>query len=138
MLSVGGQPYLTSSWSVMPYLDEVLGFDEQDRLEPLHPLYTIPIGCVADIKRYFDAKPGFWNPSPAASQGRRTPLVCPCLAAPTGDLRIHDILVQGESEDPSGACPRSHNSTATFAHSTACRSRYHVARVNDDIEPQWK
>lgn len=59
MLSVGGQPYLTSSWSVMPYLDEVLGFDEQDRLEPLHPLYTIPIGRVADIKRYFDAKPGF-------------------------------------------------------------------------------
>lgn len=59
MLSVGGQPYLTSSWSVTPYLDEAQVFDEEGRLEPLHPLYTLPVGRVADIKQYFDAKPGF-------------------------------------------------------------------------------
>ncbi|KAK7719349.1 CAAX farnesyltransferase (FTase) subunit beta [Diaporthe eres] len=59
MLGVGGQPYLNTSWSVTPYLDEAQIFDEQDRLVPLHPLYALPVGCVADIKRYFDAKPGF-------------------------------------------------------------------------------
>lgn len=59
MLSVGEQPYITSSWSVTPYLDEAQVFDEQDRLELLHPLYTLPVGRVADIKRYFGAKPGF-------------------------------------------------------------------------------
>ncbi|KAJ0110114.1 protein farnesyltransferase subunit beta [Diaporthe amygdali] len=58
-LGVGEQPYLTTSWSVTPYLDEAQVFDEQDRLEPLHPLYALPVGCVADIKRYFDAKTGF-------------------------------------------------------------------------------
>lgn len=59
MLGVGGQPYLNTSWSVTPYLDEAQIFDEQDRLVPLYPLYALPVGCVADIKRYFDAKPGF-------------------------------------------------------------------------------
>lgn len=59
MLSGSGQPYLTTSWSVTPYLGEAQIFDEQDRLVPLHPLYAIPLGRVADIKRYFDAKPGF-------------------------------------------------------------------------------
>lgn len=59
MLAGGGQPYLSTSWSVMPYLDEAQIFDEQDRLAPLHPLYALPVGRVADIKRYFDAKPGF-------------------------------------------------------------------------------
>ncbi|KAG8157478.1 hypothetical protein KVR01_012520 [Diaporthe batatas] len=59
LLSGSGQPCHATSWSVTPYLDEAQIFDEQDRLVPLHPLYTIPVGRVADIKRYFYAKPGF-------------------------------------------------------------------------------
>lgn len=57
---LSGQPYLdNTSWSVTPYPDEAQIFDEQDRLVPLHPVYALPLGRVADIKRYFDAKPGF-------------------------------------------------------------------------------
>lgn len=59
MLSAGGQPYLGTSWSVTPYLDEARVFDEQDRIVPLHPLYALPVSRVADIKRYFEAKAGF-------------------------------------------------------------------------------
>lgn len=59
MLSVGDQPYLTSSWFVTPYFDDAQIFDEQDRLVPLHPIYALPVGRVADIKRYFGAKLGF-------------------------------------------------------------------------------
>ncbi|KAL1847644.1 CAAX farnesyltransferase (FTase) subunit beta [Diaporthe australafricana] len=58
-LNKGEQPYLTTSWSVTPYLDDAQVFDEEDRLVPLHPLYALPVACVVDIKRYFDSKPGF-------------------------------------------------------------------------------
>ena len=54
-----GQPVLPPSWSVSPYLDEVQIFDEQDYIVPLHPVYAVPVECVADIKSYFERKQGF-------------------------------------------------------------------------------
>ncbi|KUI53568.1 Protein farnesyltransferase subunit beta [Cytospora mali] len=48
-----------ASWSVSPYLDEVQIFDEEDCIVPLHPVYAVPVECVADIKSYFERKQGF-------------------------------------------------------------------------------
>ena len=48
-----------SVWTVSPYLDEDQIFDEQDRINPIDPVYTIPERCVEDIKRYFAEKQGF-------------------------------------------------------------------------------
>ncbi|KAB5518818.1 terpenoid cyclases/protein prenyltransferase alpha-alpha toroid [Coniochaeta sp. 2T2.1] len=46
-------------WIVSPYADEVQIFQDDDRVEPIHPVYVIPQKSVSDIKRYFLAKQGF-------------------------------------------------------------------------------
>lgn len=46
------------TWTVSPYSEDQI-FDEQDRIHPIDPVYTIPERCVRDIKRYFAEKQGF-------------------------------------------------------------------------------
>ena len=46
-------------WTVSPYADEVQIFQDEDRVEPIHPVYAIPQTSVNDIRRYFSAKQGF-------------------------------------------------------------------------------
>jgi len=46
-------------WKVSAYTEEVQIFDEQDRVNPVHPVYTIPERCVTEMKSYFAAKQGF-------------------------------------------------------------------------------
>ncbi|KAL2259773.1 hypothetical protein VTK26DRAFT_6433 [Humicola hyalothermophila] len=48
-----------SAWTVLPYLDGVQIFDNQDRVRPIHPVYAIPQRNVRAIKAYFQDKQGF-------------------------------------------------------------------------------
>lgn len=46
------------TWTVSPYCEDQI-FDEQDRISPIDPVYTIPERCVNNIKTYFAEKQGF-------------------------------------------------------------------------------
>ncbi|KXJ86290.1 terpenoid cyclases/protein prenyltransferase alpha-alpha toroid [Microdochium bolleyi] len=46
-------------WEVFPHCPEDQVFDEQDRVSPIDPVYTIPIRERADFISYFRAKSGF-------------------------------------------------------------------------------
>ena len=48
-----------SAWTVLPYLDGVQVYDNQDRVRPIHPVYAIPQRNVRVMKEYFEGKQGF-------------------------------------------------------------------------------
>lgn len=49
----------TVGWEVYPDYPEVQVFDEQDRVSPIDPVYTIPLQERADFIRHFKSKSGF-------------------------------------------------------------------------------
>lgn len=46
-----------STWTVEPYMDGVQVFEEEDRLQPIHPVYVIPQRHVENVQRYFKDRP---------------------------------------------------------------------------------
>ncbi|OAA64191.1 farnesyltransferase beta subunit ram1 [Niveomyces insectorum RCEF 264] len=50
-----------STWKVSPFVDDsgVQVFEEEDRLNTLHPVYAIPADRLAEIRAYFRAKDSF-------------------------------------------------------------------------------
>lgn len=45
------------SWTSAPFRSDANVFDEEDRLVPLHPLYTIPHQKAVDIRRWCEEHP---------------------------------------------------------------------------------
>lgn len=54
----GGPAAYTTAWATAPYSDPRL-FDEQDRLNPTDPVYSIPPQKREEMMTYFASKPGF-------------------------------------------------------------------------------
>lgn len=46
-------------WEVFPDFPEIQVFDEQDRIAPIDPVYTIPLEERAAFISYFRAETGF-------------------------------------------------------------------------------
>ena len=55
VLPEGGGP---AAYTTAPYSDPQL-FDEQDRLNPTDPVYSIPPKKREEMMTYFSSKPGF-------------------------------------------------------------------------------
>lgn len=46
-------------WKVTPRVDDSQIYDEEDRVQPIHPTYTIPNHMFYNMRGYFASKPGF-------------------------------------------------------------------------------
>lgn len=47
------------TYEVLPYLDKAQVYNEEDRVNPIDPVYVIPERNRKDIMSYFSSKPGF-------------------------------------------------------------------------------
>ncbi|KAK5662003.1 hypothetical protein OQA88_10114 [Cercophora sp. LCS_1] len=48
-----------AAWTVLPHLDDMQVFEEQDLVRPIHPAFTIPQRSQQEMQSYFLAKEGF-------------------------------------------------------------------------------
>ncbi|KAI1192859.1 terpenoid cyclases/Protein prenyltransferase [Nemania serpens] len=59
ILSSNGDGMMPWTYEVLPYLDKAQVYNEEDRVNPIDPVYVIPERNRKDIMSYFSSKPGF-------------------------------------------------------------------------------